>query len=283
MLKELQDTKNRILVISPHPDDCEFSTGRLIMRRKGKNSFVICLTDGRLGQDGTPGKRIPEAQYAKLREAESRKALKEFHVLDSSVYYFGLPDQDLVSNPYVVDKLFMLIKKINPDFVLIPPWEGAHPDHDAAHLFAIISLRNLGFSKDKIIEYGSYNNFEGEFKVQEFVPMGSDEEKLIPTHNEQKRWTNIMEIFKSQVNQQRDYFPKSKFENYRILPSYDYSKLPYSSKNAEVLRELLSSFYPIVKKVLPKKSKMFYETWASINPKEVNDKLEGYIEHYGLK
>jgi LmbE family N-acetylglucosaminyl deacetylase len=283
MIKELLDTKNRLLIIGPHPDDAEFSTGRLMLRRKGQNIDVVCMTDGRKGQDGSEGKILPEADYAKLRIMESRKALREFHIDEKNITYLMLPDQDVVSNPFIIDRLFMMLKRIRPDFVLLPPWEGAHPDHDATHLFMIISLRNAGFDRSRIIEYGSYNNYGGSLNIQEFIPHDTAPERLAPTVNEQRRWRDIMKLFRSQVNQQRDYFPKSCFENFRILPRYDYAKLPYSDAQVNIIRELFSPIYPLAKKAIPRSSQMFYETWTNIDPNRIKDKLKGYIEHYGVR
>lgn len=285
LIKQLEDSVNRILVVGPHPDDIEFSTGRLIMHRKGKNVFTICMTDGRRGQEGTAVKKLlNEDDYARLRIKETMIAQSELHIDINNQFFMNLPDQDVVSNPYIIDKLFMIIRRIKPDFILIPPWEGAHPDHDATHLFLKIVTNNLGFDKNKIIEYGSYNNFGGEFSIQEFVPYNNYEgEKFIPTPNQQIRWRNIMKIFKSQLNQQKDYIPKSRFENFRILPDYDYSKLPYSSKRSEIIRNLLGDFYQITGKLLTKKEKLFYETWSTkLNPIKIKEKLTNHIIHYGV-
>jgi len=67
------------------------------------------------------------------------------------------------------------------------------------------------------------------------------------------------------------------------LPKYDYSKLPYSTKQSEILRQLLNPVYPIVNKLLPKKDKLFYETWANINPNSVKEKLNGHARNYTTK
>jgi LmbE family N-acetylglucosaminyl deacetylase len=283
LIKDLSDPVNRILVVGPHPDDCEFSTGRLIMKRKGQNTFVICMTDGRKGQEGTPGKVIPEDEYAKLRIKESTKALGELHVDLNNIFFFNLPDQGVVSNPYVIDKIAMILRKVKPEFILIPPWEGAHPDHDACHLFSIVAAKNLGFPIEKMIEYGSYNNYQGSFRVQEFIPTDREEFKLKPSPNEQERWNNIMKVFRSQLNQQKYYIPKSTFEVFRQVPLYDYSKLPYGAKQSEIIRDLLSPIYPLARKLIPNKDKLFYETWKSnVNPNEINKKLDSYVKEYKL-
>ncbi len=275
LISRLADPKKKLLIIGPHPDDAEFSTGRLLIRRKGKNSHVICLTDGRKGQESK--KKIPEDKFAELRIKESKKALNE---LNASYEFLRIFDQALASNPFVIDWLYLAIKKLSPDFLLVPPYEGAHPDHDAAHLFAIIASRNIGFSRANIIEYASYNNYSGKFNVQKFIPKETREFILKPRPNEQKRWLDIMGIFKSQISLQNKYVLLSKNEKYRVLPKYDYSRLPYSSRQSEIIRKL---FYPIASKIIPKTQKLYYETWnSSLNPVKVKESLNKHAKEYAL-
>ena len=233
------------------------------------------MTDGRKGQDESNDK-IPEEDYVKIRLSETRAALKELNV--ENQFFLNLPDQDLVSNPFIIDKLFLFIKNIKPDFILVPPWEGAHPDHDTAHLFTIIAACNINYHKQNIIEYGSYNNYEDKFKLQEFIPKNTDEYRFNPSLDEQKTWLKLMKIFNSQKHQQEHYIPKSKFENYRQLPDYDYSKLPYSRKHSDLLRDLFP--YQLAKRFLSSKDKLFYETWADIDPRRINKKLIHSLGHY---
>jgi LmbE family N-acetylglucosaminyl deacetylase len=286
LLDELTNIKKKILIIGAHPDDAEFSTGRLLLRRNGKNAFIVCMTDGRKGQEGTKADKIlSEDDYALLRIDESRKALREFGISEEYISYYGLPDQGVLANPFIIDRIYMALKKHSPDYFLIPPWEGAHPDHDATHLFSVIAARNLSYSKEKIIEYGSYNNYNGEFRVQEFVPQKDmHEERLIPSSSEQKKWNAIMKLFASQKNQQEEYIPRSRFENFRMLPDYDYSKLPYTTKQSEIIRELFAPIYPFARNILPRDGKLFYETWKdNIDPSKVKEKLNEHIKNYKLK
>ncbi|MBT4351283.1 hypothetical protein HOD20_02020, partial [archaeon] len=72
----------------------------------------------------------------------------------------------------------------------------------------------------KIIEYSSYNNYEGNFRIQEFIPMDTHEEKLIPTDEEQHKWVEIMKVFESQPSLHEKYVPNSSFESFRLLQIY---------------------------------------------------------------
>jgi len=278
LISKLLDTSIRILIVGAHPDDIEFSTGRLILKRNAINVHTLCLTDGRKGQEGTVKEKIPEEDYVEIRISETKKAQERLGIKKENMYFFHAPDQSLVNNPYIIDRLFLLIKKINPELILIHPFEGAHPDHDAAHLSSMIAAKNYGFDVNNIIEFGSYNNYGGRFRVQEFIPMNSFEEKLLPGSNIQKEWNKMMTLFKSQINQQKDYIPKSHYEIFRRLPNYDYSSLPYSRKNSKIIRHLM---YPLARALLSKKDKLFYETWTSkINPNDVQKLLNMHKINY---
>ncbi|MEM2138900.1 MAG: PIG-L family deacetylase [Candidatus Woesearchaeota archaeon] len=268
LINSLLNKKNKLLIIGPHPDDVEFSTGRLILNRNQKNTFVFCMTDGRKGQEYG---NLSEDEFAKIRIKESKKALSYLGINQKNIFYFNLKDQEVIRNPYIIDKLYILIKKILPDFVLICPWEGAHPDHDATHLFAIIALKNLDYNFNKIIEYGSYNFFNGKLNVQKFIPKETEEFKLYPDEKTQKKWLNAIQYFKSQISLQKKYIPKSKYEIFRKLPYYDYSKLPY--EHSFIFRDLLNPIYPLAKKIIPKKKQLYYETWTKINPLNIQKKL----------
>jgi LmbE family N-acetylglucosaminyl deacetylase len=303
LLKELIDKKNKILVIGAHPDDVEFSSGRLLLRRKGINSYAIVMTDGRKGQDGTPCQRVSEKEYAKVRINETKNALKQ---LKTKAFFINAPDQDLVKYPNVIEKLLSLLYKINPDYILIPPYEGAHPDHDVTHLYSVIAAMNFGLTDKQIIEYGSYNNYQGKFNIQKFIPNKNKEYVLNPNKYEQKKWNKIMKLFVSQINQQKYYIPQSKYEIFRTIPQYDYTKLPYQKDEPNAVSmnvqnnikqnnllvkvhnfiKLIHNYSNIILRQIPylniflsKKDKMFYETWSKINPIQIKNILVNYLDY----
>ncbi|MBT3720945.1 PIG-L family deacetylase [archaeon] len=276
LIKNLIDKNKKILIIGAHPDDVEFSTGRLMLKRKGENTHVVILTDGRKGQVNDI--EISEKKYAIIRIKESIRALQKLGIKNENRYFLGYRDQELTFQSLAINKIKKIIQKIQPDYILVHPYEGAHPDHDAAHVFTYIAAKKAKYSLNNIIEYSSYNHFGGKYNLQEFIPKETREIILNPTKKEQTKWSTIMREFKSQKTLQKIEIPKSKFEKYRKLPNYNYTKLPYSSTFCLIIRHLISPIYSIAKIILPKKDKLFYERWSKIDPLIIHRRIKSIVE-----
>jgi bacillithiol biosynthesis deacetylase BshB1 len=111
-----------VLTIAAHPDDVELTcAGTLIkMVQKGYSVGVLDLTEGEMGTRGTPELRAREAEAARLQiGARFRERLN-----------FG--DSRLTAS---IENRFALAEKIRvarPRTVILPYWEGRHPDHYTA-------------------------------------------------------------------------------------------------------------------------------------------------------
>ena len=111
-----------ILTIAAHPDDIELTcAGTLIkMVDKGYSVGILDLTQGEMGTRGTPTIRAHEADAARSAiGARFRESLN-----------FG--DSRLVAS---IENRYALAEKIRasrPRTVILPYWEGRHPDHYTA-------------------------------------------------------------------------------------------------------------------------------------------------------
>jgi bacillithiol biosynthesis deacetylase BshB1 len=111
-----------VLTIAAHPDDVELTcSGTLIkMVQKGYSVGILDLTEGEMGTRGTPELRAREAEAARLQiGARFRERLN-----------FG--DARLTAS---IENRFALAEKIRiarPQTVILPYWEGRHPDHYTA-------------------------------------------------------------------------------------------------------------------------------------------------------
>jgi N-acetylglucosamine malate deacetylase 1 len=111
-----------VLTIAAHPDDIELTcSGTLIkMVDKGYTVGILDLTGGEMGTRGTPEIRAKEAEAARVViGARFRERLN-----------FG--DSRLTAS---IENRFALAEKIRvaqPRTVILPYWEGRHPDHYTA-------------------------------------------------------------------------------------------------------------------------------------------------------
>src|SRR5277367_203040 len=111
-----------ILAIAPHPDDVELTCGGTLLKaaEQGYKTGILDLTAGEMGTRGTPETRLKESAAAgRIMRVTHRENLR-------------LPDAHLeVSEEY---KLAVAgrIRALKPRTVILPYWEGRHPDHYTA-------------------------------------------------------------------------------------------------------------------------------------------------------
>lgn len=111
-----------VLTIAAHPDDVELTcSGTLIrMVAQGYSVGILDLTQGEMGTRGTPEIRAAEAEAAaKVIGARFRERM-------------NLGDSRLT--PSIENRLAVAerIRMAKPKTVILPFWEGRHPDHYTA-------------------------------------------------------------------------------------------------------------------------------------------------------
>lgn len=108
-----------LLAIAAHPDDVELTCGGTLIKmvQLGYKTGILDLTRGEMGTRGTPEIRLQEAQRAgEIMGVAVRANL-------------GLPDARLeVSEEYKL-AVAAKIREWQPHTVILPYWEGRHPDH----------------------------------------------------------------------------------------------------------------------------------------------------------
>lgn len=111
-----------LLAIAPHPDDVELTCGGTLLKMAdaGYRTGILDLTQGETGTRGTPETRAREAERAaKILGVRIRRNA-------------GLPDAQLrVCDEYKA-VIAELIRELQPRTVILPYWEGRHPDHYTA-------------------------------------------------------------------------------------------------------------------------------------------------------
>jgi bacillithiol biosynthesis deacetylase BshB1 len=110
-----------VLAIAAHPDDIELTCAGTLIRMvdKGYTVGILDLTQGEMGTRGTPEIRAKEADAARRAIGALRESLD-----------FG--DSRLTAS---IENRYALAEKIRqarPRTVILPYWEGRHPDHYTA-------------------------------------------------------------------------------------------------------------------------------------------------------
>ncbi len=117
---EPQDLRGqRLLVLSPHPDDEVIGCGGLVALhlRDGRPVHVVVATDGAQAGDGAQ------------REAESRAALALLG--DATIEFLRFPDRELASARELEGRLAAILAAWKPDLIAVPSPLEIHPDHIA--------------------------------------------------------------------------------------------------------------------------------------------------------
>jgi bacillithiol biosynthesis deacetylase BshB1 len=108
-----------LLAIAAHPDDVEQTCGGTLLRmaEAGYRTGILDLTAGDMGTRGSPEIRISES-------SEAAKILKVSH--RENLHF---PDARLENSMAGRMTLAQRIRVLRPRTVILPYWEGRHPDH----------------------------------------------------------------------------------------------------------------------------------------------------------
>src|SRR5882672_1954550 len=114
-----------LLAIAAHPDDVELTCGGTLLKaaEQGYKTGILDLTAGEMGTRGTPETRLEEAaKAARILRVTHRENLR-------------LPDAHLEVNTEYKLAIARRIRALKPRTVILPYWDGRHPDHyNAARL-----------------------------------------------------------------------------------------------------------------------------------------------------
>jgi bacillithiol biosynthesis deacetylase BshB1 len=111
-----------VLTIAAHPDDIELTCSGTLLKMvdQGYSVGILDLTEGEMGTRGTPELRAKEAEASRaVIGARFRKRM-------------NLGDSRLTAS---IENRFALAEQIRlarPKTVILPYWEGRHPDHYTA-------------------------------------------------------------------------------------------------------------------------------------------------------
>jgi hypothetical protein len=113
------------LYIFAHPDDEIMIAGHI--QRKRKNFYGVWLTNGSLGGNG------------RIREDESREAMKHLGVSSNRLYFIGAGEREIVDTDMLRKtkrELKKIIDSLKVDKVYVDAYEGGQFIHDLANFLA---------------------------------------------------------------------------------------------------------------------------------------------------
>jgi LmbE family N-acetylglucosaminyl deacetylase len=126
----------RVLVVSAHPDDPEFSAGGSVAKLANDGAAVtyVIVTDGSQGGEDPKQK---DAELASIRQKEQRAAARVLGV--KKVEFLGYKDGHISHDLKLRRDIVRMIRKHKPELVIthLPgrlldgPMGGSHPDHIA--------------------------------------------------------------------------------------------------------------------------------------------------------
>lgn len=154
------NTRTRLLVIAPHPDDETIGTGELIQRVREVrgNVRVLLLTNG----DNNPWPqrwlekrwRIrpqDRARWGRRRREEMARALHTLGVRAEALHALGWSDMGLTDGLHT-DSAAMLaplveqLRAFDPNLIALPALGDHHPDHGSAHVLVRLAVQQWGGS-----------------------------------------------------------------------------------------------------------------------------------------
>lgn len=135
-----------ILAIAAHRDDVEQTCGGtlLVQQSLGWRTAILDLTRGESGTRGTAEDRAREAaEAARLLRVSHREAL-------------DLPDGNVENTRENRLKIAAVLRRLRPRVVILPYWQGRHPDHYTASTLGYEACFIAGLSKlDLPSEHGA--------------------------------------------------------------------------------------------------------------------------------
>ncbi len=139
---------HRAVVFAPHPDDETLACGGTIIKkqRQGDEVYVVVMTDGRHSHSHSFGiweNPTPE-EVALIRRDEARTVTHMLGVRPDRLFFLEFEDTTLQNHvAAAAERVFHLLRSIEPQEVYYPDGSDSHKDHHATHLAVEQALLRL--------------------------------------------------------------------------------------------------------------------------------------------
>jgi N-acetylglucosamine malate deacetylase 2 len=222
----------RCSVIVAHPADEIIGAGGLIS--KLNDVTVIHLTNGAPSDPQIVYEAGFEvcADYVQARRRECISALAIANVPADRIIELDVGDHQ--APHFLTDltrRITTFFQQSVPDIVLTHPYEGGHPDHDAAAFAtnaAVLLLKRHGFKPPMIFEMALHPGRDGERRVLDFLPSsGRETTTLMLDEEAQQLKRRMYECFATQEALKENSLGPERF---RRPPPYDFTLPPQRGK-----------------------------------------------------
>jgi LmbE family N-acetylglucosaminyl deacetylase len=240
-LDEWLGAPHRTLLVVAHPDDESVGAGAQLARLA--ELTLALVTDGAPRDLAFAQKAgcTTREEYAALRARELDLALRRGDTQPERVM-LGLVDQEAALHlPRVIAFVMALIERVRPEAILTHPYEGGHPDHDAAAFAVAVALERSGVAVAHFEM--AYYNARGDGA---FLP-GGPADVVVPLSDEARARKQAMFAAHASQAHVLGRFPVDS-ERFRVAPDYDFGKPPHEGQlyyerygwkvNGELFREL---------------------------------------------
>jgi len=217
----------RTMVLVPHQDDETACAGLL---QRIPDPFVVYATNGAPADERFWGRYGSREKYAAIRHNEARAALAKVGILhisflgDHSERRIEFCDQGLYRVlPEALEAVSDVVGRYRPDTVLVPGYEGGHPDHDCCSFLGAQLRRHFGLSVWEMPLY--HRSPTGKLVCQQFRMLNGTERAVLLSRKERQARDSMIAAYASQVDVPD--FVSSGVEWFRPQAEYDYARPPH--------------------------------------------------------
>jgi LmbE family N-acetylglucosaminyl deacetylase len=230
---ELIPPASRLLLVAAHPDDETIGAAGLLCSlqlRRDTTVAIAHLTDGapqNLHDADVVGFRDADA-YARVRREELTAALDQLPDGTPDLYPLGFRDQEVAHR--LLDAVAVIrgvIETFGPTVVMTHPYEGGHPDHDAAAFAVYAALREPAAPNPppRLLEMTSYHWTKETLRSGQFLPSAEQPIELLLSPEVLSIKRRMLRCFTSQ-RRVIDALDVPDYERFRAAPPYDFRRPP---------------------------------------------------------
>jgi N-acetylglucosamine malate deacetylase 1 len=171
---------NRILVLSPHPDDESIGCGGTLLRhaQRGDAVHVVFLTSGEKGGHGRS-----EAETIRIRENEARKAARILGV--RSLEFWRNPDGTVRPVCAAVARLQEKLERFRPAVLYVTHDREMHPDHRGAVRLVRQAMKGLRGKRPDVLMYEVWTPTQRLDEIVDISAFMEDKLRAVRTYRSQ--------------------------------------------------------------------------------------------------